>query len=334
VEIGTVLLLIYWALKVPVLGLLVMQLARQYPAHRNVTLRLLEPLGAPEDRVKEPVGVVGSERRTATSISIDNASVRAGGHLILQDIDLEIEAGSHVAIVGPSGAGKTSLFGLLLGWHRPVQGKVSADGHLLDGQRLSILRAQTAWVDPAVQLWNRTFLENLRYGSSKGLAFPLSKVIEQADLKRVLETLPDGHQTRIGEGGGLVSGGEGQRVRLGRALLRSDVRLVLLDEPFRGLSRGQRAELLARARRLWQDRTLLCVTHDVAETERFGRVLVMSGGRIVEDAHPTKLARDPHSHYRRLLDSEAELQGMWANPVWRRWCIEDGRILEGGGVAD
>jgi ATP-binding cassette subfamily B protein len=326
-EVGTVLLLIYWALRLPVLGLEVMQHARQYPAQRNVMLRLLEPLGAPEDRI-ETVEASTPQPTEGVPVSIEGASVRAGGHLILQDIDLEIEGGSDVAIVGPSGAGKTSLFGLILGWHRPAQGRVFADGLTLEGKHLTRLRSQTAWVDPAVQLWNNTFLENLRYGSPDGFAFPLSMVIDQAALKRVLETLPDGHQTRIGESGGLVSGGEGQRVRLARALLRPGVRLVLLDEPFRGLNRPQRAELLARARRLWRHATIFCVTHDVIETRSFDRVLVMKSGRIVEDASPTELQRDPESHYCKLLDSEVALQRLWADPIWRRWQIEQGRIRE------
>src|SRR5207244_4301417 len=84
-----------------------------------------------------------------------------------------------------------------------------------------------------------------------------------------------------GDGGGLLSGGEGQRVRLGRAMLRPGVRLAILDEPFRGLDRERRRELLARARRAWPGATLLCVTHDVGETRAFGRVLVVDGGRVV-----------------------------------------------------
>jgi ATP-binding cassette subfamily B protein len=73
--------------------------------------------------------------------------VRAGGHLILDELDLEIEPGSHVAIVGPSGAGKSSFVGLLLGWHRAAGGRVLVDGEALDGERLTDLRQRTAWVD-------------------------------------------------------------------------------------------------------------------------------------------------------------------------------------------
>ena len=91
-------------------------------------------------------------------------SVVAAGHQILRDINLTIAAGSHVAIVGASGAGKSSLAGLLLGWHRAASGGVLVDGVELDDSRLDQLRPHIAWVDPAVQLWNRPLAENLRYG--------------------------------------------------------------------------------------------------------------------------------------------------------------------------
>jgi ABC-type transport system involved in cytochrome bd biosynthesis fused ATPase/permease subunit len=251
-EAGGVLLLAYWALSLPVLGQELALLVRQYPRQRNVTLRLLEPLGA----LEETASSLPSPSPTSTpqpscrgvAITLQHVSVRAAGHTILADLDLSIAAGSHVAIVGPSGAGKSSLVGLLLGWHRAASGQVCIDGVPLDGQRLEQLRQETAWVDPAVQLWNRSLLENLRYGAHGNHVTPLAAVLEQAELRSVLEKLPDGLQTALGEGGGRLSGGEGQRVRLGRALLRPGVRLVLLDEPFRGLDHQQRQELLARAR--------------------------------------------------------------------------------------
>ena len=110
------------------------------------------------------------------------------GHTVLEEIDLRIEAGSHVAIVGPSGAGKSSLVGLLLGWHRPAHGRILVDGEPLQGQRLERLRRETAWVDPAVQLWNYSFLENLLYGMPTDSAPSVGWAIDQADLHNVLET--------------------------------------------------------------------------------------------------------------------------------------------------
>ncbi len=142
--------------------------------------------------------------------------------------------------------------------------------------------------------------------------------------------LPEGHQTKLGDGGGLVSGGEGQRVRLARAFMRPSVSLALMDEPFRGLGRRQRAALLRRARELWSGATLLCITHDVSETEGFDRVLVMEGGRLVEDGAPAALAEDTSSRYRALLDSERELMKLWSEKTWRRFEIEDGKVVERG----
>lgn len=181
-------------------------------------------------------------------IALERVSVRIAGHLVLHDIDLAVAPRSHVAIVGPSGAGKSTLIGLLLGWYRPAAGRLLVDDSPLVGARLDALRRETAWVDPAVQLWNRSLVDNLRYGAGEAPSLAIGEVIEATDLRDVLERLPDGLQTRLGEGGGLVSGGEGQRVRLGRGLLRRDARLVILDEPFRGLERERRRALIGRAR--------------------------------------------------------------------------------------
>jgi ATP-binding cassette subfamily B protein len=217
-----------------------------------------------------------------------------------------------------------------LGWHRAANGNLLVNDRPLDADLLADIRQGTAWVDPAIQLWNRSFLDNLYYGTEPGQAGSLPQVLEQADLLNVLRKLPDGLQTPLGEAGGLVSGGEGQRVRLGRAMLRPDVRLAILDEPFRGLGRAQRREMLQRARRLWRDATLLCITHDVSETLDFERVIVLANGRIVEDGIPAALAANPDSRYRMMLDAEEQVrQTLWSDDGWRRLRLENGRITEG-----
>jgi ATP-binding cassette subfamily B protein len=245
----------------------------------------------------------------------------------LHDIQIHVEAGSHVAIVGASGAGKSSLAGLLLGWHRAAVGRILIDGEPLDAARLDRLRRETAWVDPAIQLWNRSLIANLLYGRSDPTDVDLGEVLQEADLYPVLQRLPEGLQTALGERGGLLSAGEGQRVRLGRGLHHQSARLVLLDEPFRGLDRVQRRALLQRARRFWHGATLLCITHDVSDTQTFPRVLVLDTGRIVEEGCPAALAADPRSRYRAFLDAEAVVRsGLWSNEVWRRLCLKGGRL--------
>jgi ABC-type transport system involved in cytochrome bd biosynthesis fused ATPase/permease subunit len=339
-EAGGALLLVYWALNLPVLGEEIVQAARQYPTYRNVTLRLLEPLGALEDanaRTETAGNVsavsVSSEleasanRSVGVAIALANVNVHAAGHTILAGVNLKVEPGEHVAIVGVSGAGKSSLLGLLLGWHRPAAGSVMVDGAALEGALLDQLRARTAWVDPAVQLWNHSLFSNLCYGNPDAL--PTADLLEQSNLRQLLEKLPEGLQTELGESGGLVSGGEGQRVRFGRALLKQGVRLALLDEPFRGLDRHQRRELLARARHHWKDITLLCVTHDVGETMGFPRALVIENGRIVEDGNPEELARQVNSRYRALLEAEESVrEGSWSSDDWRHLRLDGGRLME------
>ena len=129
-----------------------------------------------------------------------------------------------------------------------------------------------------------------------------------ANLQELIEKLPHGLQTALGEGGALVSGGEGQRVRLARALLRPEVRLVILDEPFRGLDRDTRHRLMMFVREHWREATLVCVSHDVAETQDFDRVLVVDAGAIVEDGDPRELA-NADSRYRALLSDRARCAG-------------------------
>jgi ATP-binding cassette subfamily B protein len=335
-EPAAVLLLLYWALNVPQLGQEIAGGARQYPAIRNLMLRLLEPLGALEEKdepglvedLDESTGTFRFSRiTTGVHLAFRGVTVRASGRTILEPFDLTVPGGQHVGIVGPSGAGKSSFVGLLLGWHRPAEGTIYVDNGALRGERLRRLRTETAWVDPAVQLWNRSMLQNLEYGSTGESR--VGRVLEEADLIGLLERLPDGLQTDLGEGGALVSGGEGQRVRLGRAMMRPECRLVILDEPFRGLDRERRRALLRKARELWREATVLCVTHDVGETQEFDRVLVIEGGQIAEDGSPAKLIAKEGGRYRALLEAEEDVrQRLWMGSGWRRVRVRSGRVVE------
>ena len=319
------LLLVYWALALPACGERLAAAAFELPAFRSVALRLLEPLHAPGQEEPPPPAALADEGGVA--LSFGQVDVVAGGHPILRGVDLRIDPGEEVAIVGPSGAGKSSLIGLLLGWHRPAAGALTIDGRPPDPATLVALREVTAWVDPAVQLWNRTLLDNLRYGNPGGA--PVHRAVTDADLEGVLQRLEGGLQTVLGEGGALVSGGEGQRVRLARALLRPSPRLVLLDEPFRGLDRPTRRALLARARAHWRGATLLCVTHDIDAALTFPRVLVIDGGRVVQDGPPGDLLLRPDSHLRALLDAETALAATgWGDTAWRRLTLDRGHLHE------
>jgi ABC-type bacteriocin/lantibiotic exporter with double-glycine peptidase domain len=329
-EIGAMLLLVYWSLQLPDLGARIGELVRQYPGHRSRALRLLEPIGAPdEDRSPTEDGPDAASVRASdppgVSVQLDAVGVRAAGHTVLDDITLAIEPGEHVAIVGPSGAGKSSLVGLLLGWHRAAQGELRIDGERLDGHRLATLRRETAWVDPAIALWNQALVDNLLYGSPSEALDRVGPALREADLLDLVANLPDGLQTSLGEGGALLSGGEGQRVRLARALLRPGVRLVILDEPLRGLDRERRTALVRRIRAWWPSATLLCVSHDLEETREFGRVIVLADGHVVEDGPPEQLLADPDGMYATMLAQERHVHAqLWHRSDWRRLTISEG----------
>jgi ABC-type bacteriocin/lantibiotic exporter with double-glycine peptidase domain len=363
---GTALLVVYWALSLPALGQELALFVQQIPAQRNLTLRLIEPLGAPEEGggsgtgapERRPRAAAAGPPEGAASIRIDDVRVVAGGRQILEIGALEIAPGEHLAIVGASGAGKSSLVGLLLGWHHPATGAVRVDGAVLDGAGIEALRRRTAWVDPSVYLWNRSLVDNLAFGlaeippasgvpegrkkpeTSEGRKKPeasggretpaeLAAVLDLADLGEIVRRLPRGLDTSLGEAGALVSGGEGQRVRFGRGLLRREPRLVILDEPFRGLSREQRGRLLSRARARWSSATIVCVTHDIQETASFSRVLVIADGQIAEDGAPAALLARSGSRYLALADAERRVMAAsWSDAVWRRVRLEGGQVEE------
>jgi ATP-binding cassette subfamily B protein len=182
-----------------------------------------------------------------------------------------------------------------------------------------------AWVDPEVHLWNKSLLDNVRYGATSA---PLARdalghVMESADLKGVVDSLPNGLQTALGEGGAFLSGGQGQRVRLARGELRPGVGLVILDEALRGLDRDQRHSLLGRAREHWRDATLICITHDVAETLAFPRVVVIDQGHLVEDGDPKVLAQEPTTTFATLLATEARNRALlWERPCGDQKCFK------------
>jgi ATP-binding cassette subfamily B protein len=320
------LLLIYWASSIPLLGQDIATAARTLPAIRNTLLRFLEPLGSPE----EDTGPVSAPASTGgVKITLNDVSVILAGHAVLERITLTVQPGEHVGIVGASGAGKSSLVGCLLGWYPPASGTICVDDAPLDSRRLAQLRRETVWIDPQVHLFHKTLFENLRYGNDCDSGSQIAEAVDTAGLAQTLRYLADGLQTDIGEAGMRLSGGEGQRVRAVRGLGRSGVRLAVLDEPARGLGRDHRRRLLASARRRLAGATLLCITHDLADTLDFDRVVVIEQRRIREQGKPRDLCATTASRFRELLEQEAAVgRELWAHPMWRRVKLHAGALRE------
>lgn len=327
---GTLLLLIYWLLQIPTLGEQIASGISALPAYRSTTLRLMEPLAAPDEHPETTEEKPANEPPNArgAAVRFDQVTVRLGQNTVLQALSASLAAGEQIAVVGPSGAGKSSLLGLLLGRLTPSAGTITIDDRVLDPSLLPQLRRETGWVEPGVAIWNDSLLNNLFYGNQTNAADSLEDVLDAASLLPVLEKRATGLQAQLGDGGARLSGGEGQRVRLGRALLRREARLILLDEAFRGLDGATRLQKLAMVRAWWPQATLIFVSHDVSATLTFPRVWVIEGGCLVQDGDPRKL-RDEPGRYRDLLQAEAQIsQTLWRAPQQRRYTLAAGRLEE------
>lgn len=313
---GSVLLIAYWALFVPILSRMLLGNLKQLPSMHNILLRVLEVLDAPEEHAGvQPTHASGVQG--GVKLGFKQLVVSRGNQRVLADIDLTIDAGERVAIVGASGSGKSSFIGAIAGWHVISGGVLEIDDAAADATLIQQLRQQTALVDPESYLWNRELYANVLYGTA-GDPAALDSVLRDSELLADLEKMVDGLATRVGENGSRLSGGEGQRLRIARALVRSDARLVLLDEPFAAMDSEQRRRMHDRVLARWPQATLLCVSHQVSETIGFSRVLVFEDGRIVEDDSPQSLLGGP-TRYASMVQSEVELQRRLLASPWRAW---------------
>jgi ABC-type bacteriocin/lantibiotic exporter with double-glycine peptidase domain len=330
-DAATLLLLVFWAVRLPIHARGISTSLQHFPNARAAVARLVEPLTAEANgptAQPSPVADLGSEPQLGLAIELRDVSASIGAQNVLSEMHVTLHPGSRVAVVGSSGAGKSSLVAVLLGLLE-CQGELLLDGVSLESYGVSRLRRETVWIDPAVQLWSRTLLENVRFGNPQGARHSLRSVIEQAELGDLIERLTNGLATELGEGGVRVSGGEGQRVRVARGLMRQRARLVLLDEAFRGLDRSMRRRLSDMLRNENPQASILEVTHDIADTFAFDQILVIEDGRLIEVGRPAELLSLVGSRYAELARADAAAQhSVWAGSAWRRFAIGSTGALE------
>jgi ABC-type multidrug transport system fused ATPase/permease subunit len=204
----------------------------------------------------------------------------------------------------------------LSGWHTISDGRLLIDGTDADATLLQALRQRSALVDPETYLWNRELYANVVYGVPADAAPAIDTALDASELVFDLEKMGDGLATQVGENGSRLSGGESQRLRIARALIRSNARLVLLDEPFAGMDADQRERMRRSSLERWPDATLLWVSHHVRETATFPRVLVFERGRIVEDGTPAVLLSQA-SRYAAMVAAEDDLNARLRRTPWR-----------------
>ena len=225
----------------------------------------------------EPAEVVEIEGE----LSFEDVAYEIGGERILDGVGFTAPRGKVTAIVGPSGAGKSTLLNFALGLLEPTEGRVLLDGKPRDGYDRAALARLQALVPQEITLTAGTVAENLRLAKPGAGEGELWEKLELAQVDDAIRRLPDGLESEIGERGCQLSGGEGQRLAIARALLR-DPRILALDEPTANLDSESEDRINAALSRVLPGRTVLIVAHRLATVRDADRIIFLEGGLVVE----------------------------------------------------
>lgn len=208
----------------------------------------------------------------------------------LHNVSFSIQPGETVAIVGPSGAGKSTIFSLILRFYDPVSGSVLVDGVDISKADPKDVRGRTAIVPQDVTIFAATAGENIAFGKPGAAQEQIRAAAHDALADEFIEKLEKGYDTQVGERGVMLSGGQRQRVAIARAILR-DAPILLLDEATSALDAQSETAVQTALERLMQDRTTIVIAHRLATVLKADRILVMDGGRIVEEGTHATLVR-------------------------------------------
>jgi ATP-binding cassette, subfamily B, bacterial len=207
----------------------------------------------------------------------------------LHDVSFHITPGETVAIVGPSGAGKSTIFQLLMRFYDPQSGAIFLDGTDIRTLRVEDVRRQIALVPQDPVIFGISVAENIAYGAHGISEAAIRQAAMQAGADEFIRALPEGYDTRLGERGMTLSGGQRQRLAIARAIVR-DAPILLLDEATSSLDAESEALVQSALERLMRGRTTLVIAHRLATVLKSDRILVMEGGRIVEEGTHASLA--------------------------------------------
>ena len=224
----------------------------------------------------------------------------------LEDVNLEIPDGSTVAIVGPTGSGKTTLVRLLLRFYDPKSGSIKVDEVDVREIKLSSLRQSIALVSQRVTLFPESVKENIRYGNLDATDEEIKNAAEVAEATEFINTLPNGFDTKIGEGGYKLSGGQRQRLSIARAILK-DAPILILDEATSSVDNETEAALQRSLAQISKGRSTLIIAHRLSTIRNADNIFVLEDGKVIESGtHDELLLKD--RTYKRLWDVQTGMQ--------------------------
>ncbi|HEY0797995.1 MAG TPA: ABC transporter ATP-binding protein, partial [Candidatus Baltobacteraceae bacterium] len=253
--------------------------------------RVYEVLDLPTEPQDEPSALVPERIEGAITFEHVSFSYRESGPPALTDLTAHIEGGEIVALVGPSGAGKTTIANLVPRFYIPQSGRVTLDGVDLAELRLSALRAAIAIVPQEPLLFSGSIAENIRYGRLDATQAEIEAAAHEANAAEFIADLPQGYETLVGDRGARLSGGQRQRISIARAVLR-DPRILILDEATSALDSHSERLIEAALDRILPGRTTLIIAHRLSTIRRAHKILYIENGRVREfGTHDDLLAR-------------------------------------------
>jgi ATP-binding cassette subfamily B protein len=246
-----------------------------------------------------------SHKFKSGKIHISNVSFRykdsADDDLLFRNFSLDIESGTKVGLVGPSGGGKTSITKLLLRLVDPDEGKILIDSQNIKKITQFNLRQNIAFVPQEPVLFHRSLADNIKYGNIDATPEMIKKASKDAHADVFIEKLPKKYETLVGERGTKLSGGEKQRVAIARAMLRN-APILILDEATSALDSESEKLIQSALNNLMKNRTTIVIAHRLSTIQKMDRIVVLDEGKVIEDG----------SH-QELIDNKGKYAELWSH---------------------